>query len=309
MKYYMDWGYSHHTSLPKRRLFIEPPHDTRLNVPSPRRAEPQPDRSPMRSSSQARARRDVPIDQSYTSAYYDSSKRADKADSHYTNQLRPGLVDSENVRPNDSKFDETVLLKIQRQGPETLNLFLRRLGLEDYEPAFLENQVTSEDLPLLTRDDLADMGIPIGPRNRILSALQSETLETPLSSKREPSIYQSSPGSSTCSSKSAMRLQLHQEVQQFISGINTAEQRRKQQLKPQVTPEVKPVKPPRDTKSQSTNDSMAKMIEDLARRQELMMKAIEQNSQAMKMLAEARYQQRSPSPYVNRPRSVSMRRV
>jgi len=47
---------------------------------------------------------------------------------------------------------------------------LEELGLQEYLEAFEANQITMEDLQLLTKEDLCELGLPIGPRNRILRA-------------------------------------------------------------------------------------------------------------------------------------------
>jgi class 3 adenylate cyclase/tetratricopeptide (TPR) repeat protein len=44
-------------------------------------------------------------------------------------------------------------------------------GVSEYEEVFAENQVDWEVLPLLTEADLKDLGIPLGPRKRILYAI------------------------------------------------------------------------------------------------------------------------------------------
>jgi SAM domain (Sterile alpha motif) len=38
--------------------------------------------------------------------------------------------------------------------------WLRELGLDHYEQAFLENAIDAEVLPTLTADDLKDLGVP-----------------------------------------------------------------------------------------------------------------------------------------------------
>jgi class 3 adenylate cyclase len=48
---------------------------------------------------------------------------------------------------------------------------LRGLGLERYEPTFRENEVDAEVLPELTESDLTTMGLPVGPRRRLLTAI------------------------------------------------------------------------------------------------------------------------------------------
>ena len=66
--------------------------------------------------------------------------------------------------------------------------WLRGLGLERYEPTFRENEVDAEVLPELTESDLTMMGLPVGPRRKVLkaiaalreSALPSPPAEQPL---------------------------------------------------------------------------------------------------------------------------------
>src|SRR5215475_480951 len=49
--------------------------------------------------------------------------------------------------------------------------WLRGLGLERYEPTFRENEVDAEVLPELTESDLTTMGLPVGPRRKVLKAI------------------------------------------------------------------------------------------------------------------------------------------
>jgi class 3 adenylate cyclase len=49
--------------------------------------------------------------------------------------------------------------------------WLRGLGLERYEPAFRENEIDAEVLPELTEPDLAALGLPLGPRRKLLNAI------------------------------------------------------------------------------------------------------------------------------------------
>jgi hypothetical protein len=45
---------------------------------------------------------------------------------------------------------------------------LAECKLSKYFRVFRDNEVTADALPLLTEDELADMGIPLGARKRIL---------------------------------------------------------------------------------------------------------------------------------------------
>ena len=49
--------------------------------------------------------------------------------------------------------------------------WLRGLGLERYEPAFRENEIDAEVLPQLTEAHLATLGLPLGPRLKLLKAI------------------------------------------------------------------------------------------------------------------------------------------
>ncbi len=54
---------------------------------------------------------------------------------------------------------------------DDIEQWLEVLGLTKYRAAFAENEVAFGDLSELTEDDLKDMGLPIGPRRRVLKAI------------------------------------------------------------------------------------------------------------------------------------------
>ena len=56
--------------------------------------------------------------------------------------------------------------------------WLRRLGLEQYEPAFRVNEIDERVLPSLTSEDLREIGVvPIGHRRRLLDAIAALSTE------------------------------------------------------------------------------------------------------------------------------------
>src|SRR5215470_14695636 len=58
------------------------------------------------------------------------------------------------------------------QGPMDVGEWLRKLGLERYEPAFRENEIDARVLPSLTAEDLKDLGVNlVGHRRRLLDAI------------------------------------------------------------------------------------------------------------------------------------------
>ena len=54
---------------------------------------------------------------------------------------------------------------------EDLESWLDACGLSKYLPAFEENEVSIADLQYLTDDDLKEIGLPIGPRRRLLARI------------------------------------------------------------------------------------------------------------------------------------------
>ncbi|MGI9524962.1 MAG: SAM domain-containing protein [Hyphomicrobiaceae bacterium] len=48
--------------------------------------------------------------------------------------------------------------------------WLKRLGLSRYTSAFIENEIELIDLQWLEEGDLEKLGLPMGPRKRILNA-------------------------------------------------------------------------------------------------------------------------------------------
>src|ERR1700751_4610277 len=53
-----------------------------------------------------------------------------------------------------------------------LRAWLRSLGLERYEAAFLENEIDESVLPSITAEDLRDIGVgPVGHRRKLLDAI------------------------------------------------------------------------------------------------------------------------------------------
>ena len=63
--------------------------------------------------------------------------------------------------------------------------WLRNLGLERYEPAFRESEIDFEVLPELTESDLETLGLPLGPRRKLLKAIR-ELDDHPLLADPDP---------------------------------------------------------------------------------------------------------------------------
>jgi hypothetical protein len=58
--------------------------------------------------------------------------------------------------------------------------WLRQLGLEQYEPAFRENDIDAQVLPRLTAEDLISIGVTsVGHRRRLLDAIAALATKAP----------------------------------------------------------------------------------------------------------------------------------
>jgi class 3 adenylate cyclase len=63
--------------------------------------------------------------------------------------------------------------------------WLRQLGLERYEQAFQKGEVDPEILPELTDADLKELGIPLGPRKKLLKAITGSAAKAEPRSKEK----------------------------------------------------------------------------------------------------------------------------
>jgi hypothetical protein len=69
--------------------------------------------------------------------------------------------------------------------------WLRGLGLERYEDAFRANEVDWEVLPELNEGDLEKLGLPLGPRKKLLRAIAA--LVAPPPALVEPAASEAKP--------------------------------------------------------------------------------------------------------------------
>src|SRR6201987_5462372 len=70
-----------------------------------------------------------------------------------------------------------ILVGASRAGGDVPEIaaWLGRLGLGQYAQRFAENEIDVSVLPHLTDQDLKDIGVPLGPRRKILAAITAET--------------------------------------------------------------------------------------------------------------------------------------
>ncbi len=54
---------------------------------------------------------------------------------------------------------------------DSIAKWLETLELGRYAEAFIQNEIDVRDLPFITADDLVELGLPIGPRRRVMNAI------------------------------------------------------------------------------------------------------------------------------------------
>jgi hypothetical protein len=94
---------------------------------------------------------------------------------------KPGLA-------RETKSSDTAAVRITH-GWAAMDVadWLRKLGLEQYEPAFRANEIDARVLPNLTAEDLKKLGVNlVGHRRRLLDAIAA--LRAPTAGSRLPTL-------------------------------------------------------------------------------------------------------------------------
>lgn len=80
----------------------------------------------------------------------------------------------ENPEPETKRVASTAQRKKSHQKTESVDSFLQSLGLDKYSITFQAEEVDMTALMHMTDADLKAVGVPMGPRKKILSALESK---------------------------------------------------------------------------------------------------------------------------------------
>lgn len=87
---------------------------------------------------------------------------------------RDGLGSAGSLHQDSSSpFEEEDLPSDDESGDTPLYLFLAGLGLTPYIATFTDNHVDLAALKLLTEEDLKELGLPLGPRRKLLKVTQA----------------------------------------------------------------------------------------------------------------------------------------
>lgn len=185
---------------------------------------------------------------------------------------------------------------------ERVREFMYGIGCEEFFDLFQANQISYDDLSFLTKDDLIDMGLPIGPRNRILRALQalSKDSSTPepqpaksstpvLRSKNTSNILKTPPKTKIQETKSPSQYNLRYEVDVFMKELSGLKTNRKQEPSSPTPYSPSPV----TLTDQDSLQKLTLLFKDIADKQNILMKAIQQNSYAISVITNRATSRRS----------------
>lgn len=145
--------------------------------------------------------------------------------------------------------------------------FLISHNLENYVHLFKENQITFNDIPTLTKEDLVDMKLPIGPRKRLLGIIENFDNIKP----EIPVAYENSP----------KRYGIKEEVDRFMTELSQFSRRSESRVRPSSRNISLEASFDSEINTQRICDNISGVIKDLSDKQSFMMKAIEENQKAI----------------------------
>ncbi|MEM8975725.1 MAG: AAA family ATPase [Pseudomonadota bacterium] len=103
--------------------------------------------------------------------------------------------------------------------------WLSTIGLEKFADAFEENEVLVSDLPHLSEDDLQDLGLPLGPRRRLqsaVSAINTDQDDKPSSESEATVTADSETGAQVATDSDAQHRQLTIMFVDLVGSTNIA---------------------------------------------------------------------------------------
>ncbi|OMJ83771.1 hypothetical protein SteCoe_15250 [Stentor coeruleus] len=162
--------------------------------------------------------------------------------------------------------------------PENIEEFLSVNGFENYIISFKENQLSLKDLPYLTKEDLTDMKIPIGPRNRLMKIIEGMENREETRSNYEPRRENISQ-----SEISPKRVGIRDEVDKFMSELSQFSKRSEPKIRPSSRDQSLESFDS-DLNSQRLFDNVFCLLKDISNKQNVMIHVIKENQKAIKIL-------------------------
>lgn len=163
--------------------------------------------------------------------------------------------------------------------PENIEEFLSANGFENYITFFKENQLTLKDLPYLTKEDLIDMKIPIGPRNRLIKIIEGMENKDEARSNYEPTRRENVSQSEISPKRAVIR----DEVDKFMSELSQFSKRSEPRIRASSRDQSLESFDS-DLNSQRLFDNVFCLLKDISNKQNIMIHAIKENQKAIKVL-------------------------
>ncbi|CAG9334015.1 unnamed protein product [Blepharisma stoltei] len=164
---------------------------------------------------------------------------------------------------------------------DKLESFLREIGISKYMNLLKENEISYDDLALLTRDDLIDLKLPIGPRNRLLIAIK-EKFENIAKEEIKPL--------SQIRNGTPHRYQIKEENDIFIPNLAQVSNKFDAKERPSSRQSIESISS-ESLRSPINYDEIVAMLNNMREQQNIMLKAIEENQRVVTMLCQSDYLQ------------------
>lgn len=155
--------------------------------------------------------------------------------------------------------------------------FLEEVGLEKYVSLFKDNEITIEDIPLLTREDLIDLKLPIGPRNRLMNIIKDKFE----SSKIQRQLVQTK-------NMGENRHNVREDTESYLDNhsqnmktLNPKERPSSRQSMDSISTE--------SIRSPISYDEVVQMLNNMREQQNIMLRAIQENQRVVAMLCQTDY--------------------
>jgi len=103
---------------------------------------------------------------------------------------------------------------------ENLEYLMERLDFKEYSFNFIKNKITFNDLLLLKKEDFNELGIPLGPRNRILKFIEDYNKENINNSDKLSTIKRTLKNTSSNAEEDSIKKALSEEMQSDSKSSN-----------------------------------------------------------------------------------------
>jgi SAM domain (Sterile alpha motif) len=185
-----------------------------------------------------------------------------------SNMRSPLKPSNQSLTPESHLKETRIRTPPRKEASDTLEDFLSLNGFDSYIQLFQDNQITIQDLPYITKEDLIDMKIPIGPRNRLITCINN------WNTKDIPPQYEASP----------KRLGLKDEVDKFMNELSQFSKRSEPRVRPSSRDQSLEASFDSEVSSQRICSNILGMLKDISDKQGFMMRAIEENQKAIASL-------------------------